>query len=550
MIRQAVFSRFHSIVLPSGLALGLALGGCKGPAYDPRGVPLSIPNAESLAPQIGDGPRTANAERELEKQAQNAAQRIFRAEPMAREVASPGASAAAVETEKAEEPLIAGAARPAWADGVEKPADAGENDLPQGWPVEVRRGETPALLGQWAGIDPQEIIVTNAETLGNRKWLRIGDRITVTMSANRKVAFDRMRDAYQKERVDSFFANKFFEKVIVYRVKKGEFIAAAAKRYGDVPLWLIEEFNQTDFRGLQPGDEILIPVVSALPAGLRQPPPLAVVDEEGHPLAEGRANQYESRIRGDFMAKARMALDDSNVFMRGGPIMSAGLNPVAGQGFPRPEEAIAPTQSAGNQGGYPTPPAVIGGAQNPLLPEVGGAGPSPYSAAYVPAQVGVQQAVVPAEPAPGGVEPEAVVGTAGTPRDVVVKRGESLLHYVKWSKVSLDNIKQANPHLDPERIFVGARISIPMNDDSYVEFVKSRALWEKEREDTAAAGDGVKAKAEKVKSKTHTVKTGETATSIARAYRISVKELREANPQVKLKKLKVGSKLTIPPKKS
>jgi LysM repeat protein len=555
MIRKAVFSRFQSLVLPGGVALGMALVGCKGPAYDPRGVPLSIPSAESLAPQIGDGPRTANAEREIEKQAQNAAQRIFRAEPMARELASPPASAAPVGADGAEEPPIAGATRPAWADGVEKPADAGENDLPQGWPVEVRRGETPALLAQWAGIDPQEIIVTNAEALGNRKWLRIGDRITVTMSANRKVAFDRMRDGFQKERVDAFFANKFFEKVIVYRVKKGEFIAAAAKRYGDVPLWLIEEFNQTDFRGLQPGDEILIPVVSALPVGLRQPPPLAVVDEEGHPLAEGRANQYESRIRGDFMAKARMALDDSNVFMRGGPIMSAGVNPAAaGQGFPRPEEAIAPVQVAGQPaGGYPTPPAVIGGAPagHPLLPEVGGAGTSPYSAAYVPAQVGVQQAVVVPGPAVGDPGAEVPAAGSATPRDVVVKRGESLLHYVKWSKVNLDNIKQANPHLDPERIFVGARISIPMNDDAYVEFVKARALWEKEKEDAATSGDSaVKAKTEKVKAKTHTVKTGETATSIARAYRISVKELREANPQVKLKKLRVGSKLTIPPKKS
>ncbi len=74
-------------------------------------------------------------------------------------------------------------------------------------------------------------------------------------------------------------------------MKKGEFIASAAKRYGDVPLWLIEEFNQMDFRGLQPGDEILIPVVGELPPGVRQPPPPVVVDEEGHALSEGTATR-------------------------------------------------------------------------------------------------------------------------------------------------------------------------------------------------------------------------------------------------------------------
>lgn len=536
-------TRFFRRYAPASALVLFGLSACKGPDHSPRVVPLNIADKAQIQPQLGDGPRDDNARRELEKQAQRVAAQLFRAEPMARDVPPESQS----ETpEPAEVPV---GERPAWADGVEEPANAGENDLPQGWPVEVRRGETPALLSQWSGQDAKELVFVNSEALGNRKWLKVGDRITVHMSANRKVAFDRLRDAFQRERVESFFSNKYFKEVVVYRVKKGEFIAAAAKRYGDVPLWLIEEFNQIDFRSLQPGDEILIPVVSELPAGVRQPPPLKVVDESGHPLATTQVEALSPKIYSDFMAKARMAIDDSNVFMREGPLGAPGSSvPVAQphapqlQGVPNP---VAPQ-------GYQLPPAHIGQAplvqpgQQVAAPAYQASG-SPFGAAQNPVQVAEPMP----EPAPQNPLPGAI------PRDVVVKRGESLMHYVKWSRVTLSAIKVANPHLDPDRIFVGARIALPMSDEQYVEFVTARAAWAKEKAE-GDTGDKVvpegdkkpskdKNKAEKTRS--HTVKSGETATSIARSYRIDVKELKAINPGLDLKRLKVGKKIIVPAKK-
>jgi LysM repeat protein len=547
-------ARFLRRAAPASALILLGLGACKGPDHSPRVVPLNIADKAQILPQLGDGPRDENARRELEKQAQRVAAQLFRAEPMARDVPPESQS----ETpEPAEAPV---GERPAWADGVEEPANAGENDLPQGWPVEVRRGETPALLAQWSGQDAKEIVFVNAEALGNRKWLKVGDRITVHMSANRKVAFDRLRDVFQRERVESFFSNKFFKEVVVYRVKKGEFIAAAAKRYGDVPLWLIEEFNQIDFRSLQPGDEILIPVVSELPAGVRQPPPLRVVDESGHPLASTQVEALSPKIYSDFMAKARMAIDDSNVFMREGPMGAPGAQvPLAQphapqlQGVPNP---VAPH-------GYPLPPAHIGHGVAPA-----GAVPQGQPSAYQPSVYQAQPAANAPSASPFGapqvaypapaVEPSPAAPVPGAiPRDVVVKRGESLMHYVKWSRVTLSAIKAANPHLDPDRIFVGARIALPMSDEQYVEFVTARATWAKEKAEGGGEGaapeDGkevakdIKKKADKTRS--HTVKSGETATSIARAFRVEVKDLKAANPGLDLKRLKVGKKLVIPAKK-
>lgn len=537
---------------------------CKGPERSDRVAPLELPDQAPMVVQWGDGPRKDNAERAMEKEAQRQMAGLFRAEPMARELGSTPEPVAA-------EPVAAPdqatpSARPSWADGVDKPADAGANDLPQGWPVEIRRGETPALIAEWSGGDAKELIAQNAEVLGTRKWFKVGDRITVTLSANQKVAFDRKRDQYAKGRVNEFFSTRYFEKVIVYRVKRGEYIASAAKRYGDVPLWLIEEFNQMDFRGLQPGDEILIPVVGELPEGVKQPPAPKVIDEEGRPLSETQQASVEPRLRGELFAKARMAIDDSNVFMRPRPLsadapavqvdVAGGVVPsvanpagaVAAAGYPRPENAL-PSASVGG-GLYPnyagSPPA-YGAAGNSYAAANNNFAAAPSAPVAYPSAVVVQ--------GPSAAEPAAAVPgakpTDATPRDVVVRRGESLMHYVAWSKAPLDVIKNANKFLDPQRILVGARISIPMSDEQYLQFVKSRVEWDKQRAEAAAAEDGKgpkKADKDKKVVKTHTVKSGETATSIARSHRVSVKDLKTANPGVNLKALKVGSKVVLPAK--
>jgi LysM repeat protein len=152
----------------------------------------------------------------------------------------------------------------------------------------------------------------------------------------------------------------------------------------------------------------------------------------------------------------------------------------------------------------------------------------------------------------GPVEPVEVA----VPRDVIVRRGESLMHYVKWSKTPLDVIKAANQgRIDGDRIFIGARLTIPMSEASFVGFVTARAEWDQERvlaQANADKGGGDKpakpsaAQKSSPKTKKYTVKSGETATSIAHKNRLTVKELREVNPGVNLSRLRIGQKLAIP----
>ncbi|MCA9515527.1 MAG: LysM peptidoglycan-binding domain-containing protein [Myxococcales bacterium] len=470
------------LIVVGSLAIG---AGCKGPESSSRQLLLAV-DSDRLAVEMGDGPRREAAEATMRKEAKRVARSFFQGDPMpAGAPVAEGGADDALAAPRPETPE-----RPSWADGVPKPPTDLEHDLPRAFPVEVRRGETPALLAGWAGTDARTLLSDNEESLKGRKWFKTGDRLSVTMSQNQKVAFDRAREAYQEDRMSEYFARRYFEKVVVYRVKRGEYLSKAAKRYGDVPLWLLEEFNQMDFRSLQPGDEVLIPVVATLESGQKAPPPLRVVDEDGRPLADEGKQKIAERLRTDLIGRARMALDDSNVFER---------NNDAFKGTTRDE----------------------------LLPD------------YLEVRTEVTASGDTGEPA-------AVNGPAAVARAIIVKPGETLMHYVSWSGVSMDAIKAANPALDPNRILVGARLALPLDDVQYVGFMKARADWAAAGGAAAEKKAAAAAEAARKPVRHVTVKKGDTASRIAKRQKIALGALRKANPGVDLGRLSIGQELVLP----
>ncbi|TNF23632.1 MAG: LysM peptidoglycan-binding domain-containing protein [Deltaproteobacteria bacterium] len=492
-------SRVHTHALvPIGLLVGASLlaAGCRGPESRPREIPLRIDEAR-LAVELADGPRRDAAEAEMRREAKRVVRALFRGEPMPT-MAPP--SAAPTPLAHGDIPSeLPDPERPSWADGVPKPPTVLEHDLPRAWPVEVRRGETPALLAKWAGTDARTLLTDNVENLKKRRWLRTGDRLMVTMSANQKVAFDKARDAFQVERLDAYFAKRYFEKVVVYRVKRGEYLSTAAKRYGDVPMWLLEDFNQRDFRSLHAGDEVLIPVVATFQPGQKVPPAMRVVDEEGRPLADERRGELAQRLENDLLGRARMALDDSNVFERGSDSAFANGRPELLPDYLEVRTAPAPTP-------------------------VGGGDPAAAALGATP-----------------------VRGQAVVARDIIVKPGETLMRYIQWSGVSLDAIKAANPNLDPDRILVGSRLALPLTDLQYVDFIKAREAWVKASKDggDAPATAGKPGKPGK-KGRLYVVAAGDTVHGIAKRYKTSLRAIRNANPGVDLDRIRIGQKLTLP----
>ncbi len=514
-----------------------ALSACRGPDDRPRPVRLAF-DPELLAREWDEGPRRDAVEAMVVRSGREFARQLFVSDPMPSGMPSdpPGSRAVAtavLDALKNGAQAARNAEPPDWWKGVPEPAGNVEHDLPRSFIIQVQRGETTALLAKWSGRDVSEIMQDNREHMGKRRFLRPGDDLAITMSTNQKLAFDQARERFQQDRLDGYFAKHYIEKVVVYVVRRGDVIARVARQYGETPIWLLEAFNQADFRALQAGDTILIPVVRELHGGRAAPPRLVVVDQGGRPLTTEEHAGLNARLPTGLIRRARLAVDDSNVFERA---VDAGRLAASA-----PKIIPAPAPEPAAAGMLP-----VAAALPPASPQ-----PPPHVAQMLPS-------LRPAAPA------------RITRREVLVKRGETLGHLAGWSGVSTSDIVAANPGLDPEHVEVGQKLGLPLSDLAYADFVLARAGARPPSPVAApAARPAVMglATAEParpalppariapapavvpkpvVSARSHKVQSGETASAIAARYKISLSALARANPGKNLDKLYVGNSLAIP----
>ena len=117
----------------------------------------------------------------------------------------------------------------------------------------------------------------------------------------------------------------------------------------------------------------------------------------------------------------------------------------------------------------------------------------------------------------------------------VVKKGESLGSVARKYHVTVANIKKWN-HLKRETIHVGQRLTIYRSGSPMAQVGKNTK---------SSVKDNNKAtKSKSTSTKTHTVKKGETLSSIARKYGCTVNDLKKWN-NLKGNNVKVGQKLKI-----
>ncbi|MEC9070884.1 MAG: LysM peptidoglycan-binding domain-containing protein, partial [Myxococcota bacterium] len=327
---------------------------------------------------------------------------------------------------------------PAWSHGVPRPPSDSGYDLPRSWSIRVGRGETLSLLERWSGQPGREIRRANKGTFRRRKGTHRGDQLVMVMSPNQKLAFDRARETFQTRRIESYFSKRYIAKVVRYVVKRGDVISRIAKRYGTSPDWLLADFNQKDFRTLQPGDTVLIPVVKELPRGRRSPPPLKVVDSDGNSLAGPDKENLDRQLASTrLLGRARVAVDDSSVFERP-------LREVRKRSVPT---GVLPTGLSHLVDGM-EPTAFSPRPSTPLIP-----------VADFPS-----------------VDPEPVANRAPQQEDrpVVIRKGETLGHLAKWSGLSFSDIQERNLGLQPDRLLIGQKVVLPLTDEAFSDFVLAR----------------------------------------------------------------------------
>jgi murein DD-endopeptidase MepM/ murein hydrolase activator NlpD len=120
----------------------------------------------------------------------------------------------------------------------------------------------------------------------------------------------------------------------------------------------------------------------------------------------------------------------------------------------------------------------------------------------------------------------------GTP--ITVRNGETLAALSRRYGVPVAAIMQANGMTSASQLRAGQRLVIPRHKGSGLATSGPPATRTAAR-DTASAADG-----------THVIKPGETLSSIARRYRVSLAELAKANHIEPYARIKMGDRLVIP----
>jgi len=114
--------------------------------------------------------------------------------------------------------------------------------------------------------------------------------------------------------------------------------------------------------------------------------------------------------------------------------------------------------------------------------------------------------------------------------EYVVVHGDTLAKIAKKNSVTLKALKEANPGVEPTKLKVGQKLTIPGGGTA-----ASAAMG-----DTTSTGSGTGGEA-------YTVKSGDSLTKIAKSHGTTVKAI-EAENGLSTTKIKVGQKLKIPAK--
>ncbi len=130
---------------------------------------------------------------------------------------------------------------------------------------------------------------------------------------------------------------------------------------------------------------------------------------------------------------------------------------------------------------------------------------------------------------PPAPEPPPVIVPSAT--EYVIAKGDYFEKIAKDHGVTTKAIQDANPGVDSKKLKIGQKINLPAATVAPVAGSSVSAPA-----DTSASGDQV-----------YKVKSGDTLTTIAKHYGVSVKALRSEN-NLTTDKIKVGDKLKIPAK--
>jgi LysM repeat protein len=141
---------------------------------------------------------------------------------------------------------------------------------------------------------------------------------------------------------------------------------------------------------------------------------------------------------------------------------------------------------------------------------------------------------------------EGNVSTGGGPT-YTVRSGDTLAGIAERFSISLEDLRAANPNLNPSALSVGDVVHLPEGVEANAPPLTDTPTVEPAEEPTSTPPPAAPTPTPSSLGQTYVVKSGDIPETIAAQFGITVEALLAANPGVNPNNLQVGQVLVIPP---
>jgi membrane-bound lytic murein transglycosylase D len=188
-----------------------------------------------------------------------------------REVAEDAAAAAAAPAAENAQPVSAAqveALSPSLGPAIGTPQNPDPTDysISRDDTIRVAAAETLGHYAEWLDVTPTHLRQLNK--MKNGRPVQIGRKIHLDFHRISREQFEERRRTYHQDLQATYFASHRIVGTEVYIARKGDTLWSMSKRYSQLPIWLVQQYNpDVDLSEVRAGTQVVMPRVQLVGSG-------------------------------------------------------------------------------------------------------------------------------------------------------------------------------------------------------------------------------------------------------------------------------------------